>query len=173
MIFSFFLRIRKWKSDFVRMFHGRRCRTMARRKSNFLTACADILCGAAKNYVRRSNVSEGIRKAQDCFSTSKSCNNQIEKPTREKAKRNFSLPRVGIFGSKFIVYCDDFPKGQPMSKSELTQWLNIFFKQDPDIFSVKQTQGGYLLEYVHQIFEDMFEKKAGSLVVGEIYIKSC
>lgn len=143
---------------------------MSRRKSNFLTACADILCGAAKNYVRRSNVTEGIRKAQDCFLTSKSCNNQIEKPAKEKAKKNFSLPRVGIFGSKFIVYCDDFPKGQPMVKSELAQWLNIFFNQNPEGFNIKKTQGGYWLEYVYQA-PAAAPETMGSLAVGEIYIK--
>lgn len=134
--------------------------------------CADILCGAAKNYVKRCNVSEGIRKAQDCFLTTKSCNAQIGKSTREKAKKNFNLPSVGVFGSKFIVYCDDFPKGQIMLKSELTQWLNVFFNQNPEGFDVKKTQGGYWLEYVYQN-PAIAQATMGSLTIGEIYIKNC
>ena len=68
--------------------------------------------------------------------------------TQEK-KANFDKILSNIFGSKFRVYCDEFHKGQDMTKIELKGWIKSEFSF-PQFLKLERTEGGYMLTYINK-----------------------
>lgn len=77
---------------------------------------------------------------------------------QEKQRENFKIQEKKqncdkilskIFGSKFCVYCDEFKKGQAMTKSELKGWVKSEFSF-PQFLKLERTEGGYMLTYINK-----------------------
>lgn len=65
----------------------------------------------------------------------------------QETKKNFDKILTNIFGSKFCVYCDEFKKGQTMTKGELKGWIKAVFSF-PQFLKLERTEGGYMLTYI-------------------------
>ena len=68
--------------------------------------------------------------------------------TQEK-KANFDKILSNIFGGKFCVYCDEFKKGQNMTKGELKSWIKSAFSF-PQFLKLERTANGYMLTYINK-----------------------
>ena len=67
----------------------------------------------------------------------------------QEKKQNFDKILSNIFGNKFCVYCDEFKKGQTMSKGELKGWIKSAFSF-PQFLKLKRTANGYMLIYINK-----------------------
>ena len=65
----------------------------------------------------------------------------------QEKKKNFDKILSNIFGSKFCAYCDEFKKGQTMTKAELKGWIKSAFNF-PQFLKLERTEGGYMLTYI-------------------------
>ena len=67
----------------------------------------------------------------------------------QEKKQNFDKILTNIFGSKFCVYCDEFHKGQTMTKVELKAWIKSAFSF-PQFLKLERTANGYMLTYINK-----------------------
>ena len=67
----------------------------------------------------------------------------------QERKQNFDKILTNIFGSKFCVYCDEFHKGQDMTKTELKAWIKSAFNF-PQFLKIERTANGYMLTYINK-----------------------
>ena len=74
---------------------------------------------------------------------------QRENLKEQERKQNFDKILSNIFGSKFCVYCDEFHKGQDMTKIELKGWIKSEFSF-PQFLKLERTEGGYMLTYINK-----------------------
>lgn len=65
----------------------------------------------------------------------------------QERKQNFDKILSNIFGSKFCIFCDEFKKGQDMTKGELKGWIKSAFSF-PQFLKLERTEGGYMLTYI-------------------------
>ena len=75
--------------------------------------------------------------------------NQRECFKTQERKQNFDKILSNIFGSKFCVFCDEFKKGQDMSKTELKAWIKSAFSF-PQFLKLERTANGYMLTYINK-----------------------
>ena len=74
---------------------------------------------------------------------------QRENFKARERKKDFDKILSSIFGSKFCVYCDEFKKGQTMTKGELKSWIKSEFSF-PQFLKLERTEGGYMLTYINK-----------------------
>lgn len=67
----------------------------------------------------------------------------------QEKKQNFEKIFSNIFGSKFCIFCDEFKKGQTMTKSELKGWIRSAFNF-PQFLKLERTANGYMLTYINK-----------------------
>lgn len=115
---------------------------MAKKRYSFV-----FLDAFLKSCAHSATIAAGVSDLKNTQQEERQRERQREKQKAQEKKEALDKILSNIFGSKFCVYCDEFHKGQDMSKSELKAWIKSAFSF-PQFLKLERTEGGYMLTYI-------------------------